>query len=441
MKKPYSKYKPTNIPWIGNIPEGWDVSKLKFGVTYNDDVLSETTDENYTFNYVEIGDVNSISGITNKTEVIFKDSPSRARRIAYNGDVIISTVRTYLGAISRIDEDDENLVVSTGFAVLRPKTVNSKFLGYLVTSKPFIEEIIAKSKGVSYPAINTSDLVNLKGVFPSLQEQKGISEFLDKKTAEIDQAVKEKGQLLKLYEEEKKAIINNAVTKGLNTNANLKDTGVEWLGSVPEHWEVKKLKYLTQIQGRIGFKGYSKSDLVEEGEGALTIGAKHINNNNELDLSNPEYLSWDKYLESPEIFVNQNDLLVTQRGTLGKVVLINQNIGEATINPSMLILREMKCNYKFLFNVLSSAVYTMWIENISSGTAVPMISQEQLKNFQIALPKNSDEQNQIVDFIEKKIFRINSKKELVQKEIKLLKEYKQALIYEAVTGKIDVRNN
>ncbi len=155
------------------------------------------------------------------------------------------------------------------------------------------------------------------------------------------------------------------------------------------------------------------------------------------DLSNPEYISWDKYYESPEIMVKKGDLLLTQRGTLGKVVYINEEIGEATINPSMVLLNSLKIEAEYLYFFFNSFYFKSWIDFTNTSTAVPMISQEQLGNFKIVLPPVS-ERMQILEVIKFKLSDVNRLKISVSKEIELLKEYKTALISEVVTGKVDV---
>lgn len=152
----YNNYKHSGIEWIGEIPEHWEVKKLKYVASCNDDVLPESTDKKMLISYVEIGDVNLSNGIENYSELTFENVPSRARRIAKFGDVIISTVRTYLGAITRIDNEFKNLIVSTGFAVVRSKNIISPFLGYYVKSQGFIDQVISLSTGVSYPSISSA---------------------------------------------------------------------------------------------------------------------------------------------------------------------------------------------------------------------------------------------------------------------------------------------
>ena len=161
--------KDSGIEWIGEIPEHWVIKKLKYCVDLNSSSLSENTDDYYEFDYVDISSVSLEKGIEKYEHMYFKDSPSRARRIVKKDDIIVSTVRTYLKAIAVIP-DKKDVIVSTGFAVLTPRNINSSFLAYLTKSNYFVNLVSAHSVGVSYPAINSSVLVNLKIVIPPTEE-------------------------------------------------------------------------------------------------------------------------------------------------------------------------------------------------------------------------------------------------------------------------------
>lgn len=444
----YSTYKDSGIEWIGDIPIHWECVAIKHLAdsaprSFIDGDWIESKDIVYEgIRYITTGNIGpgfyKEQGHNYITDEKFQELDCTE---VFPGDLIISRLNQPIGRACIIPEIGTRIVTSVDNVILRPNnSIDKRFLKHIMSSEKYFESTLLVARGATMQRISRSLLGNLKLPIPKLNEQKLIADFLDQKTSEIDQAIFDKEQLLELYEEEKKAIINQAVTKGLDPSVQMKDSGVEWLGEVPEHWEVKKLKYILKIQGRIGFKGYSKSDLVGEGDGALTIGAKHIQNN-KLDLSKPEFLSWEKYYESPEIYVEPGQILVTQRGSLDKVAIIDEEIGPATINPSMLILKEVRCIPKFLFQFLVSDAFSKWIESIISGSAVPMISQEQLYSFTVCLPTSNHEQDEIVSFIETKTSTIEKKQNDIRNEIDLLKEYKQSLIFEAVTGKIDVRSH
>ena len=179
--------KDSGVEWIGEIPVDWSTSPLKYFVSSNDEVLSENTSPGYEFRYIEISNVNQFTGIGPGRKVSFSESPSRARRILRENDVLISTVRTYLRAIGTVRKCRDNLIGSTGFCVLRAtQRILPSYLSYIVNSNQFVASVVCNSVGVSYPAINASDLVNIVTVLPPKFEQTQIVQYLDKKTYEID---------------------------------------------------------------------------------------------------------------------------------------------------------------------------------------------------------------------------------------------------------------
>lgn len=193
-------------------PRNWFVQKIKYIASINDEVLSEATDPNLDMLYVDIGCVDSIRGIIRSERMIFEQSPSRARRIVRHGDVIISTVRTYLRAISAINNPVENTVVSTGFAVVRPNGISPRFLGYALSASEFVEGITARSVGVSYPAINASEIGTLSIPVPSETEQEAIADFLDHEVSRLDASISKVKKAIERLHEYRTALVTAAVT-------------------------------------------------------------------------------------------------------------------------------------------------------------------------------------------------------------------------------------
>ena len=216
---PNAQMKDSGIEWLGNIPEHWEVKRLKYMSSVNGEVLEESTPDNYEIEYVDIGSVDRYEGIV-KTEILkFEDAPSRARRKVRNGDIIVSTVRTYLRAITSIINPTENLIVSTGFAVIRPgKLFNPKFANYALRATYFIDTVVANSVGVSYPAINASDLVSIKIPLPPLKEQLAIAIFIDRKITKTYILMSKIQESIEKLREYRTALISAAVTGKINLN-------------------------------------------------------------------------------------------------------------------------------------------------------------------------------------------------------------------------------
>ena len=434
----YERYKDSGIPWLREIPKHWNICRLKDEVTFNDEVLGDKTDADYEILYVDISSVSLIEGIVQKEPMSFEDSPSRARRIVKNGDVIISTVRTYLKAITQIQDAEDNLIVSTGFAVLRPKeNLFPRFLGYWVQSENIIGAIVSNSVGVSYPAINATDLVRLPIVKLPLKEQTAIAHYLDTKLREIDALIDKQQTLLEKLAEQRTAVITHAVTKGLNPAAPMKKSGVEWLGDVPAHWDVKRLKFLiTEL--RVGPFGSAIkiSDYVQDGKPLY-------NQRTVLDnsfVNNSIFITDEKYKELNSFQTKSGDFLLTTRGTIGKVAIVPENAEPGIIHPCLIRFKidENLVLPKLLKSIFNETdFFKKQLDLQSNATTIDVIYSNSLKELFLALPPR-DEQTAITDYLDQETAKIDRLCETVNQTIGRLKEYRTALITQAVTGKIKV---
>lgn len=433
----YPAYKDSGVEWLGEVPAHWSITPLKFSASCNDTVLPESTDDDYEIEYVEISDVNEVSGITGSASYKFSDAPSRARRMLQDGDVLISTVRTYLRAIAPVVNPPENLIASTGFAVVRPRKgiLDGAFLGYLLRAEWWISEVIARSVGVSYPAINASDLIGLNIPVPALQEQTQIARFLDHETARIDALIEEQQRLIELLKEKRQAVISHAVTKGLDPTVPMKDSGVEWLGEVPAHWRVVRLRHC----------------LVD----ALTYGANEPSD--EANLEHPRYiritdlnddgtLSAETYKSLPPekaepYMLEEGDVLFARSGaTVGKSFLYSREYGPACYAGYLIRARVNKRALipMYLWMCTQSRQYEQFIGESNIQATIQNVSAEKYGNMWIALPE-LEEQERILAELEIQLSQFKSLMETSVGALVLLQERRSALISAAVTGKIDVR--
>lgn len=201
------------MAWLGNVPKHWHIMRIKNVATHNDESLDDGTDPDFEIGYVDISSVSLINGVEQSELMTFEKSPSRARRKVKDGDIIVSTVRTYLKAIAAISNPPDNMIVSTGFAVIRPKeNFHSSFTGYLLQTTGFVGEVVSYSVGVSYPAINASDLVRIAAVVPPLDEQIAIAQFLDKQVERSNSQRQKIEDVISKLQEYRSALITNAVT-------------------------------------------------------------------------------------------------------------------------------------------------------------------------------------------------------------------------------------
>ena len=209
-----AKLKQTGISWIGHVPQHWEQCRLKNVVSCNNETLSNNTEPSLQIEYVEIADVKEMEGIVRTTHYKFSEAPSRARRITKNGDIILSTVRTYLKAVALVKQ--EGLIVSTGFAVLRPKDCNQEYISYLLRSDYFLGEVSRRSFGISYPSITTDALLSIEIPIPPLSEQRAIVSYIEAKTASINKLIDAYEQQVERVKEYKQRLINDAVTGKMN---------------------------------------------------------------------------------------------------------------------------------------------------------------------------------------------------------------------------------
>ena len=209
--------KPSGIEWLGEVPIHWDVRRLKHWVGINEAVLPETTHPDFEFRYLEIGAVGTGVLIDDPSTIRFADAPSRARRIVRSGDTIVSTVRTYLKAVWFAEDVNDDLICSTGFAVLTPRQETApKFVSYLAQSNAFTDRVTAESVGIAYPAIAESRLGSFHVCVPPLPEQVAIVEYLDKATADVDAAIARAKRHVELLREYRTRLIADVVTGKLD---------------------------------------------------------------------------------------------------------------------------------------------------------------------------------------------------------------------------------
>lgn len=432
------QYTRSNINWLEKIPSHWTEVPLKVVASCNDEVLPESTEPDKQINYVEISDVNSILGIKNVTPMPFSESPSRARRIVRTGDILISTVRTYLKAIAAVQKNSESLVASTGFAVIRTSSNNaiSKYLGKLVLTDGFIGEIISRSVGVSYPAINASEIMQIKIPLPQLEEQQKIAQFLDYETAKIDALIDEQKRLIELLKEKRQAVISHAVTKGLNPDAPMKDSDVEWLGEVPEHWQVVPLKHKCAFKGG----GTPSKENLEFWNGDIPWVSPKDMKSFEISSSIDKITESGLRNSSTSLVPPGSMLLVARSGILQRTIPVAINSVAVSLNQDLKALTFNNQHHAYFCAFLFMGLEKLLLLELrKQGATVESLEQEYLENCSIAWPP-LEELKSICRFIEN---QLNSIRNLTNQSTMLmttLQERRSALISAAVTGKIDVRD-
>ena len=293
------------------------------------------------------------------------------------------------------------------------------------------------ANGTTIPHFDASILINYHYPIPPIDEQKAIGSYLDSATSEIDKAIAMQEKMIDLLNERKQIIIQNAVTKGLDENVEMKESGVESIGRIPIGWKIKKLKYVMRSFGRIGFRGYGTKDIVDEGQGAITLSPSNIQESS-MDYSKRTYLSWNKYYESPEIMIENGDVLMVKTGSsYGKCAIVKNMPMECTINPQLVVFKEHTEMPEYLAYCFQTSFAKFFINASVIGGTIPTISQEKINNYVFPFPMKS-EQQQIVTYLDSEMQRFDSAITNCQRQITLLQERKQIIINEVVTGKVRV---
>ena len=348
------------------------------------------------------------------------------------GDVIISTVRTYLKAIARIEPTDANLIVSTAFAVVRPRHLNNAFVAYALSSPYFVERVVAHSTGVSYPAINASELACLDIAFPPLPEQCAIAAFLDRETAKIDTLVARKERLIELLQEKRVALITRAVTRGIEHSVPMKESGVEWLGEIPAHWEVKRLKTIAEIRYGLGQPPKESSDglpLVR----ATNVYRGHITDEDML------YVDPADVPAGRRAFLSTGEIVVVRSGAYTADSAIIPKKYEGAIAGYDMVVTVKGAKPEFIATaLLCPYLRDAQLVVASTRAAQPHLNAEELGDALILLPP-LPEQGAIAAYLNRETAKLDVLGAKVREAIERLKELRAALISAAVTGRIDVR--
>lgn len=432
MKK-YDSYKDSGIEWIGEIPSHWKITKVK-----------------YLFNTQKGKTPKVLLDIENSESNVYlsmdflRGEPKQTFYVSNNESVITTeendTLLLWDGSNAGEFIKSKKGVLSSTMALIKSNSINNTFQWFFFKSfEPLLKD---SCNGMGIPHVDGKFFRSSEFLIPSEKEQTAIANYLDYKTTQIDDLIAKKERLIQLLEEERTAIINQAVTKGLDPSVPMKDSGIEWLGMIPEHWEVKKLKQIFNSSKGLTI---TKENLENEGIPCVNYGEIHSKFGFEVDIDkhqlkcvNPTYLESDyKSLITTGDFVFA-DTSEDVSGA-GNFTYLKSN-HEIFAGYHTIILRAL-CDIesRYFAYQFDSIPYRTQIRQSVKGIKVFSVTQGILKNTSLWIPP-LDEQKQIIEFLDIQTERIVSLKNSTRKEIELLKEYKTALISEVVTGKVDVRN-
>ena len=418
----YSSYKDSEVDWIGEVPTQWSVSRVK---KYFKERNEKVSDLEY--------DPLSVTknGIVPQLDNVSKSDNHNDRKQENKNDFVINSRSDRKGSSGM---SEYNGSVSLINIVLRPISINPKYSEFLFKSKSFIEEFFRNGKGIHWDLWSTrySELQNIKIPYPPLSEQKQIVTFLDDKTKKIDSLIQQKEKKIELLKEKRNSLINHVVTKGLDSNVEMKDSGVEWIGEIPSHWEITKFKYKGEVI--IGLS-YKPENLVDKGEGTLVMRSSNVQN------GKPSFND-NVYVDckiSDKLKTREGDILICSRNgsrkLIGKNCLITKDIEGMSWGVFMTMYRTP--NYKYFYWLLNSPVFKSQSGLFLTST-INQLTVSTLENMIVPYVNDENEQQQIIEYLDKQTEEIDTLIQLEQKKIDTLKEYRQSLILNVVTGKIRV---
>lgn len=437
----YEEYRDSGVEWVGEVPVGWMIEKLKFVAEVQpsnvDKKVKENEEEVLLCNYTDVYYNEEITGDLPFMKATASDLQIRKFTLK-SGDIIItkdSEDPNDIAVSAYVPQDLEGIICGYHLALLRPKDrILGWYLKRVMDSRYARSFFATRANGLTRYGLGIYAINNFFLPLPPLKEQKQIAAYLDRETAKIDSLVAKQEQLIELLREKRQAVISHAVTKGLNPNAQMKDSGVEWLGKVPAEWTVKKLK---NVCSQSALYGANIASSHYEGEGVRFLRTTDISDDGAL--KNGGVFVHATLVE--DYMLNDGDLLISRSGTVGRSFLYkSQHHGPCAYAgylvrfvPSSDVLPE----YLLLFT--KTQAFHKFLQVMAISSTIENVNGEKYANAPFCIPP-LQEQSAIATFLEKETAKIDILIEKCETAIKLLKERRTALISAAVTGKIDVRD-
>lgn len=403
MENRYDKYKDSGIAWIGEIPEHWEVCSIK--QIMKNKSIKGFPNETVLSLYRDFGIIPKDSRDDNHN-VTSEDTSNY--KLVENGDFVINKMKAWQGSMAISDFKG---IISPAYYICKifsPKVVR-KYIHYLLRDESYKAEYMRLSTGMRIGQwdLNIDDFLQINTILPLLSEQQSIATYLDQKCGEIDELITLQEEMITKLQSYKQSVITEAVTKGMDKNVPLKDSGIEWIGEIPEHWKVVKIKYLAKIKSG---DSISSNELIQAGIYEVYGGnglMGYCNKNN----------------------VNGFNIIIGRVGALcGNVRLISDS---KFITDNALILNCFdNALYPYMYIMLKAAN----LNNLNTSNAQPLITGSKVLNVSLPIPPLSEQQS-IADYLDQKCSEIDELISIKQQKIEKLKDYKKSLIFECVTGK------
>ncbi len=437
--KAYSAYKAIGFDFLESIPAAWGVARLKHLSSVNfSNVDKHSFEDEIPVRLCNYVDVYKNDFIT--PDMKFMSASATATEIEKftlcKGDVLItkdSESWEDIAVPAYVTNDIDGVLCGYHLAQIRSRHINGKYLFWVLCSSTLNDQYKVEAHGITRYGLGKDSIENSVIPVPSLAEQQAIADFLDCKTAQIDVLIEKKQRQIDLLQEQRTALINHAVTKGLNPVAPMKDSGVEWLGEIPRHWGVKKLKYVTR---QVNDGTHVTPTYVDKGIPFLRVTDIQTD---EIDLESVMRIPENEHAElSKRCNPEKGDLLLSKNGTIGITKVVDWDFPFSIFVSICLIKFDEQINPYFFSYFFQSDVVNKQISDSSKTTSVTNLHLDKIRELIIIVPSKT-EQQELIRWLDKEMKKIDHLVDLVSRHIELLQEYRTALISEAVTGKIDVR--
>lgn len=423
--------KDSGIEWIGEIPKDWCVKNGKYvfnvyGMSVNDDFINDTVEESYKIKYYKVDNLNEA---TEQFYVKSNFANFSIKIYEIKGPIILVPKRGGAIYTNKVRIEKEACLFDSNIMGLTTNN-NVRFMAYVLYGRG-LSDI---GDVTTIPQINKKHIDVLKIPVPSINEQEVIVEYLDTKCSEIDATAEDIQKEISLLEEYKKSVITEAVTKGLNPDAEMKDSGIEWIGEIPKHWKVLRIKNVGEYRNGLTYK---PTDLTDENTGTLVLRSSNIQDG-KISLNDNVYVS--TFVRS-DLKVKKGDILICSRNgsreLVGKNAII-EDLKDVTFGAFMMIFR---CNSpKYLYYILNSKVFSYYLGSFFTST-INQLTGSNFGNMKIVYVSDKLEQSKIVSYLDSKCSEIDSLIADKKRQLDILADYKKSLIYEYVTGKKEVPVN
>lgn len=429
--KPYEKYQPVQYDYVTEIPEGWQLLP-------NIAVFAERIERGFIDE--ELLSVTIGRGVIRQTDVDIKKDSSNEDKSKYKlikvGDIAYNRMRMWQGALGY---SDYRGITSPAYVILKPKMeINQRFFHYMFRtgfytnySKRFSYGIVDDQLSLRYV-----DFKRMYSIFPPLETQNAIVDYLDRKTKKTQKFIQNKERLIELLEEEKKSEITRIISFGINPEETRFNTSIPYYPRAPKGIEINKLKYLASLKGRIGFHGLQTGDFTDKG--ALLVTGTDFKDG-QVYWDTCVHITMNRYNEDKYIQLKEGDFLITKDGTIGKTAIVKNLPYEASLNSGVMLVRALKNEFlnEYLFWIIHSSIFDEFVEVTKTGSTIMHLYQKDFGNFCIPLPTKST-QEKIISDINKVVKRIENIQYKTKSEIEKAKEYQESLITQMVTGQLKV---